>query len=153
MLTVTLIQIPNDVTVSVLYLKTWDRLICGAPYSKVQKCREIRELGCMNRAHTPRRESRNLAHVFSCISVHVYKSPNVSRITELPYLCTQKSNIQCFQASQAKKKEESSKRKKAKEELNKSKEKEEAAASTASVASEDGGATERENKENKSDDE
>ena len=119
MLTVTLIQIPNDVTVSVLYLKTWDRLICGAPYSKV----------------------------------HVYKSPNVLRIIELPYLCTQKSNIQFFQASQAKKKEESSKRKKAKEELNKSKEKEEAAASTASVASEDGGATERENKENKSDDE
>merc|ERR1712117_679037 len=64
------------------------------------------------------------------------------------------ASLESWKASQAKKKEELSKRKKAKEELNKSKEKEEAAASTASsVAAEDGEATERENKENKSDDE
>merc|ERR1712241_289113 len=63
------------------------------------------------------------------------------------------ASLESWKASQAKKKEESSKRKKAKEELNKNKEKEEAAASTASVAAEDGEATERENKENKSDDE
>ena len=41
----------------------------------IQKCRKIRELGCVNRARAPGRESRNLVNLFSCISVYVRIAP------------------------------------------------------------------------------